>query len=97
MPLNIENFTTLDGHLTRIMSDLPMTFFRKGISYTNVAIRASQNMAQVLEVGGVDSKIEYSVYIRRSLLPESPVIGEIWRIMERNGWSIMKVIDVKPQ
>lgn len=78
------------------MSDMPVSFIRKGIQYDNAAVRNSQDMSQLLEIGDVDQKIEYQLFVRRSLLPETPAQGERWQVQEKTGWSHMRVVRVKP-
>jgi hypothetical protein len=94
MSLSLLN---LDGHLNRIMQDIPVSLIIKGVQYDNAAVRNSQPIIQTIEVGGVLQEIDYDIFIRQSQFPEAPKIGTLIRVQERLGkWSIMKIVSIKP-
>jgi len=78
------------------MSDIPANFIRKGVKYCNAAVRNSIQMSQEMIVGAVDGKILFEMFVQRSKLIEQPVIGEVWQLEEVDGYSFVRVEEVKP-
>lgn len=84
------SLSTLNGHLTRIITDLPVTFIWNGVSYQ--AVRSSPTLSQTLEVGGIDEKIEFQLFVKADALPTiKPHEGAIFTI---DGIK-MRVLEVK--
>ena len=61
------NLTILDGHMARVFTDFPLTAYWQGRAIP--AVRSQPNLSQVLEVGGMDEKVEYDLFLRLSDCP----------------------------
>ena len=66
-PLPTANF---DGHLARVISDLPVTFKWNGVDYQGV--ESSPDVSLSLDIGGAEQAIEFSIFARVSVLPVPP-------------------------
>lgn len=86
MSLPISN---LSGHLNRIMSDIPVIFTWNTQDYTGV--KSTPDISQSLEIGGIDEKIEFQIFVKRDDLPSIPAIGQIILVEGKK----MRVVDVK--
>ena len=56
--------TNLNGHLDRVINDIPIKFRWNGVDYQGV--RSSPDFSQTLEPGGADQVIEYNLFVRAS-------------------------------
>lgn len=84
MTLPLSNF---NGHLQRIVEDLPLAFSWRGNTYTGT--KASADVTQTLELGGLEEKVAFILYCRLSDVPGIPEVGEIFIVDGRK----MKVLD----
>lgn len=81
--------SNLDGHLERIIEDIPVTFRWNGTDYQ--AVRSSPELHQVMEIGGIDEPVEYNLFVRASDLPAlHPKIGDIF-IMDNFQMKVLRI------
>jgi hypothetical protein len=86
MSLPLSN---LSGHLTRIMSDIPVRFVWVGQEYQGV--KSTPDLTQNLEVGGLDEKVDFQIFVKKDSLPSVPEIGQIMTVEGRK----MRVNEVR--
>jgi len=86
----------LDGHLKRIMEDIPVTFVWKGV--TAQGVRSTPNITETAIIGGQDRKIEYQIFVRRaSLGGEIPTQGDYVDVFDANNViSKMIILGTRP-
>lgn len=75
--------------MARVFTDFPLTAYWQGKAIP--AVRSQPNLSQVLEVGGMEEKIEYDLFLRRSDLPRMPKEGDLFVV----GSVRMKVVGVR--
>lgn len=79
----------LNGHLDRVMTDLPIAFTWNGAAFSGA--RTTPDQMQEAEIGGLDQKVQFNLYIRRSDLPTiRPGIGAIF-VMEGVSYKVLEI------
>ena len=82
--------SNLNGHLARLMSDIPTTFYWEGVAYTGA--RATADFTQQLEIGGMDQKVAYQIFAKADQFEGAPPAeGAIFVVESLN----MRVVDVR--
>lgn len=64
--------SNLNGHLTRLVEDIPVYFTWKGVQYYGA--RSTPEFSETLEVGGSDQAIEYNILVKKDTMPAVTVI-----------------------
>lgn len=72
------SLTILDGHMARAFTDLPLSVYWQGKSIP--AIRSTPSLNATMEVGGLDQKVEFDLFLRSSDLPRIPKEGDVFSV-----------------
>lgn len=72
MPLDLN---TLDSHLVRILSEIPVSFTWKGTVYSGII--STPVSVQFLVIGGQDEQIRMDLFVRKAIFSTLPKTGDI--------------------
>jgi len=86
MSLPLSN---LLGHLSRIRSDIPVKLVWNALE--GQGVKSTPDVTQSLEIGGIDEKIEFQIFITRNEFPTIPEVGQIMTVEGKK----MKVVGVR--
>lgn len=83
------NTSILNGHLTRIMEDLPVVATCNGSTISGVV--SSPDVTQVIVLGGAEQEVQFQFFVKADTLTASFPIGSIFCFPDKK----CKVLQVK--